>query len=868
MKAVSNIVGLGGPWQAEMDGETFAVEVPCAIERFTERKDFGGFFTLRKTFSLKKRFKFYLLRCKAVSYFCEITLNGKLIGSHEGMWDEFSFDATRFLLDGENELVFKIAKPGYYDSDPYPLRKVLSGFIPDVCCSFGGIWDDITLEGYDEVLLKRCYANNCALKLELEIKKDGVYRLEGKIKGLGEIRGKWELKKGSREVTVPLNSGRIRKWSPVDPKRYEISFKLKGAKDRVEGKAFWAHREIFCKDNHLLLNGEPIYWRGALHWGFYDELIAPNPSEDVIRAELKELKKMGFNAVKHCLYIPRQKYLDICDEEGMLCWIELPLWLPEANPELENRIRREYDAIGSELLGHPSVALITLGCEMNSVVKGDILKETYLKLKKKFGVPVKDNSGSGECYGGLKVSYGDFYDYHFYGELQNMEDLMDHFTPSYRAGKPWLYGEYCDSDTLRDPKRIREGKKTPSLWWESGDIRKNPIKKLKPDFYLDTFEKAVKGTNIRKDFEKLRAASIDHALTHRKVTIEETRCYHEISGYDITAIRDVPIATSGLFDDLGNMKFPAEEFIRFNSDAALLPAWDLRRNWICGDRVCPKERYSFWGGEPYDLHILLSNFSGSDMKGETLRLELSDENERLIAWEERLLPSVTRGEIREICYFNTVLPEVSAPTELTLTARVGNHSNFWPIFVYPRPKNESENFLLRDHTGVFRGKSGVKEGAKIIVTDQLDGYVRKFLSEGGKVFLMQGNDPSFPTEEVSFWRESFPVRSPHPVMSGIRRTRFTEDLRYFSVAPERAVLPKEASEMGFALKRPVLRRCDARNWKITEYLAEYALGKGTLVATTLKLSGGRGREALGFGNNVFGTYLFGKIIEYLTDKSK
>ena len=866
MKNISNIIDLGGVWEAKMDGERFAVKVPGALEKFTERKDFGGFFTLKKTFSLRKRFKFYLLRCKAVSYFCEITLNGRKVGSHEGMWDGFSFDVSRLLVDGENELVFRIAKPGYYDGDPYPLRKVLSGFVPDVCCAFGGIWDDITLEGYDEALLKRCYADNCSLKLELEIKKDGVYYLEGKIKGLREIRGKWELKKGLREVVVPLNSARMEKWSPENPKRYEISFKIKGAKDRIEGKTFWARREFCCKDNSLLLNGEPVYWRGILHWGFYDEIIAPNPDEDAIRAEIRALKKMGFNAVKHCLYIPRKKYLDICDEEGMLCWIEFPLWLPEANPELEARIRREYDAIGGELLGHPCVALLTLGCEMNSVVKADILKETYLKLKKKLGVPVKDNSGSGECYGGLKVSYGDFYDYHFYAELQNMEDLIDHFTPSYRAGKPWLFGEYCDSDTLRDLKKVREGKKVPLLWWESGNVKCNPIKKLKPDFYLDGFEKAFK--DLRKDFEKLRAASIDHALTHRKVTLEETRGYREISGYDITAIRDVPIATSGLFDDLGNMKFPPEEFTRFNGDVVLLPAWDLRRTWICGDRVCPKDRYSYWSGESYDLHILLSNYSGSDLKGETLRLELRDDNEKLIMWEERLLPKVVRGEIKEVCYFNAVLPEVSAPANLKLTASLGNYSNFWPIFVYPKPKTEIENFLLRDHTGVFRGMKGVNEGAKIIVTDQLDEFVKKFLGEGGNVFLMQGSDPAFPTEEVSFWRESFPISFPHPITSGLKRSCFTENLRYFSVAPERAVRAKEASDMGFILKRPVLRRCGARNWRLAEYLAEYSYGKGTLIATTLKLSGGSGRLASGFRNNVFGAYLFDKIIRYLTNKSK
>ena len=38
MKTVSNIIDLGGVWQANMDGEKFAVEVPGAVERFTERK--------------------------------------------------------------------------------------------------------------------------------------------------------------------------------------------------------------------------------------------------------------------------------------------------------------------------------------------------------------------------------------------------------------------------------------------------------------------------------------------------------------------------------------------------------------------------------------------------------------------------------------------------------------------------------------------------------------------------------------------------------------------------------------------------------------------------------------------------------------
>ena len=157
----------------------------------------------------------------------------------------------------------------------------------------------------------------------------------------------------------------------------------------------------------------------------------------------------------------------------------IPLCLPDATAELELRIRREFPAILRQIAGHPSVVMISLGCELDDKVSSGILEEMYHLAKQMSNALVRDNSGSGECYGGLSVDYADFFDYHFYGDLQNMENLMETFTPVWRSYRPWVYGEFCDSDTMRDLQEVRQKKGVQRLCWEQNDPVKNPISILK-----------------------------------------------------------------------------------------------------------------------------------------------------------------------------------------------------------------------------------------------------------------------------------------------------------------------------------------------------------------------------------------------------
>ena len=52
-----------------------------------------------------------LLHFGAVDWQCDVTVNGKPVGSHEGGYNSFSFDVTPYLMVGENDVVVRVFDP-------------------------------------------------------------------------------------------------------------------------------------------------------------------------------------------------------------------------------------------------------------------------------------------------------------------------------------------------------------------------------------------------------------------------------------------------------------------------------------------------------------------------------------------------------------------------------------------------------------------------------------------------------------------------------------------------------------------------------------------------------------------------------------
>jgi hypothetical protein len=88
------------------------------------------------------------------------------------------------------------------------------------------------------------------------------------------------------------------------------------------------------------------------------------------------------------------------------------------------------------------------------------------------------------------------------------------------------------------------------------------------------------------------------------------------------------------------------------------------------------------------------------------------------------------------------------------------------------------------------------------------------------------------------------------------------DMRFFSVATDFALdMGSLEASLPEARCRPVWRRFDARTLTWAEYLVEVQFGAGRIWATTLRFSGGLGRQPAGFGTNSWGAWLLARLLD-------
>ncbi|MEG2842879.1 MAG: hypothetical protein RR900_05295, partial [Ruthenibacterium sp.] len=584
----------------------------------------------------------------------------------------------------------------------------------------------------------------------------------------------------------------------------------------------------------------------------------------------------GMNAVKHCLYIPRDEYFTQTDAAGMLQWVELPLWQAVPSQELPERIRREYPRIIRQISGHPSIILTTLGCELDDKVDSDILCEMYHKIKSETDTLVTDNSGSGECYDGLTVEYADYFDYHFYADLNYMENLIETFTPTWRNTAPWFFGEFCDSDVLRSLAVVRAAKHTNQLTWEQQEIHKNPICVLKRDFYLYQHDANMAKSGIGENFDQKYRCSVNHSMVHRKVMLEMTRAESTISGYNITTLRDVPLCGNGLFDDLGVAKFDQAIFCQSNQDVVLTPAWDLTRiMYSSSDRVQCRERYNFYSGAQYGLHIILSNYSGAAITPNGVHYCLKNGESEVLSGQVETDDVFQNGDVKKLCTVRFTLPCVTTPATFVLWVSTNANgraiTNQWPVFVYPALASAQMRVGVYDCSSVFAEIDAlydtvtIKDGTDVpecdaVLTSRLTPEILQFAQNGGHVALVQRGNGSLPVRNCSFWREGMLWRDMPSFLQELSYENWMDDLRFYSVTTDTA-FDFDAFDSAFLQNyMPILRRYDCRQWQANDYMARLSYGKGVICATTLRLEGGAGKQPFLIKNNCIGKYLLHKML--------
>jgi hypothetical protein len=534
------------------------------------------------------------------------------------------------------------------------------------------------------------------------------------------------------------------------------------------------------------------------------------------------------------------------------------------------------------LANHPSIVLYSLGCEMNQTVNGALIDALNSAVRGRVSdVLICDNSGSGESYGGLDFDFADFTDYHPYYDLHFFEPLLDNWRRDWQKPRPWIFGEFCDSDTFRDLAEIIQANGGERPWWLT---RENPVTIWRGEAQA-VLQWEERLNESQPGFPMQEIVQISHKQTYtiRKYTLESLRRRRGIGGYIVTGLRDTPISTSGVWDDLGRSKWTPEEFLRINGEAVLALDVVRRRQWrFGGDRPDRVDPYNAWGGERANWFVILSDCGAGFPAGSVLSWSLSHlAGELLASGTHELGQGILPGVPAQAGSIQAVLPRVERAVELCLRVSILSGErcveNEWPVWVYPRPTALPEGLAVYDPAGLladsgdwFARAPQIQVGdlqpghPTVLVATALDGPVWAYLQAGGRVLLLQMGEAPLPVRRCPFWREAVKLFPADPLWEHFPQRGFT-DLQFFGLASDLAF---DTRRLGEALPpgariRPVLRRLDAREFHMTEYLFDASVGAGRLVGCTLRLQGGAGAQPSGWNRNVAGGALLKALLDTL-----
>jgi len=356
-------------------------------------------------------------------------VNGKYVGYSEDSKLEAEFNLTKFVKPGKNLIAFQVFRwsDGTYleDQDFWRLSGVgRDCFLyaraknrvedirvtPDLDASYknGTLAIDVTTVGSADV------------KLVLTDKA-------GKEVASTSVKGKGKLK-ANLKVENPA------KWTAETPNLYTLTAST--ANEVIPVKV--GFRKIEIKNKQLLVNGQPVLFKGANR----HEMDPDNGyvvSRERMIQDIKVMKSLNINAIRTCHYPNANEWYDLCDEYGLYV-------VAEANVESHGMGYGEHTLAKNPLyalahlernqrnvqrgFNHPSIIFWSLG---NEAGMGPNFEAAYNWIKKEdISRPVQyeqSQSRANNVYGPGKFS--------------------DVFAPMYLGYDGVI--RYCESDMFDKP---------------------------------------------------------------------------------------------------------------------------------------------------------------------------------------------------------------------------------------------------------------------------------------------------------------------------------------------------------------------------------------------------------------------------------
>ncbi|WP_186458797.1 glycoside hydrolase family 2 protein [Mucilaginibacter achroorhodeus] len=355
-----------------------------------------------------------ILHFGAVDYECEVFINDKSVGKHQGGYDAFSFDVSDFLTKGNQTITVKVFDPT--DGGGFPRGKQTLNPQGIMYTSTTGIWQTVWLEPVQRTHIESVKMtpdiDHSVLNLSLQTAFGDQTQFTAEIKENGHTI---QTYRGDASAPAQIKLKNPHLWSPDHPFLYDMDITLRDDAGKTVDvvKTYFGMRKSSIgydgKFYRLYLNNKPLFQYGPLDQGFWPDGIYTAPTDAALRSDLEMIKKLGFNMVRKHIKVEPQRWYYWADKLGLLVWQDMP----SPNSYTFGTPPPEKEAFANEL-----TRLVENHYNSPSIVTWVIFNENqgqhdtkkYVALVRGLDQSRIVNEGSGSN----NVGVGDLYDIHPY----------------------------------------------------------------------------------------------------------------------------------------------------------------------------------------------------------------------------------------------------------------------------------------------------------------------------------------------------------------------------------------------------------------------------------------------------------------------
>lgn len=359
---VRTVQELDGMWDFRMEGfdKAYQLPVPGCWEQHPDFLSHRGKGTYTKRVYIAKAGN-VRLEFKGVSHTADVYFDGEKIAHHYNAFTPFSA-VVRNVQKGEHEIKVEV-------DNTFGEHSALH--IPNDYYTYGGITRPVSLELVPEMYIKNVHFTpymkdgkwNTKIEVSICSLSDNDVNAEVRLMLNGlTVNGSVKLGAGSETTAVfEQEFDSVKSWSCSEPNLYMLSAVLlvngEETDDLIERVGF---RTIEVKDTKIYMNGEPVYMKGFnRHEDYAVDGCAVTLQHMVQDMDL--MQDMNANAVRTCHYPNDERFLDLCDERGIMVWEEnhaRGLLLKDMqNPNFEQQCEDCIREMIENHYNHPSIVI-------------------------------------------------------------------------------------------------------------------------------------------------------------------------------------------------------------------------------------------------------------------------------------------------------------------------------------------------------------------------------------------------------------------------------------------------------------------------------------------------------------------------------